>query len=155
RRSFGQRAAGWISAYASSLHRRRRCSRRCVRHRALRVTSTSRRPAEGGTAPRCARSSLNEILTHAGRDEPFLASGRGVDYSRVAITRRSRVKKDEAVQSLEQAGETINDLYSRAWATALYPTQHGWGPSIGAIVAIPVLSMASIGRLVSSAVVQQ
>jgi hypothetical protein len=65
------------------------------------------------------------------------------------------VKKDQAVQSLEQAGETINDLYSKAWATALYPTQHGWGPSIASIVAIPVLSMASIGRLVSSAVVQQ
>jgi len=65
------------------------------------------------------------------------------------------VKKDEAVQSLEQAGQAINDLYARAWSTALYPTQHGWGPSIGAIVAIPVLSMASIGRLVSSAVVQQ
>lgn len=65
------------------------------------------------------------------------------------------MKKDEAVQSLEQAGEAINDLYSRAWATALYPTQHGWGQSIASIVAIPVLSMASIGRLVSSAVVQQ
>jgi hypothetical protein len=65
------------------------------------------------------------------------------------------VKKEEAVQSLEQAGEAINDLYTRAWATALYPTQHGWGQSIASIVAIPVLSMASIGRLVSSAVVQQ
>ena len=65
------------------------------------------------------------------------------------------MKKDEAVQSLEQAGEAINDLYSRAWATALYPTHHGWGASIGSIVAIPVLSLASLGRLVSSAVVQQ
>ena len=65
------------------------------------------------------------------------------------------MKKDEAVQSLEQAGEAINDLYGRAWATALYPTHHGWGASIGSIVAIPVLSLASIGRLVSSAVVQQ
>jgi hypothetical protein len=65
------------------------------------------------------------------------------------------VRKDEAVQNLEQAGEAINDLYSRAWATALYPTHHGWGASIASIVAIPVLSMASIGRLVSSAVVQQ
>ena len=65
------------------------------------------------------------------------------------------MKKDDAVQSLEQAGEAINDLYTRAWATALYPTQHGWGPSIASMVAIPVLSMASLGRLVSSAVVQQ
>ncbi|HEY9226810.1 MAG TPA: hypothetical protein VIP11_09200 [Gemmatimonadaceae bacterium] len=65
------------------------------------------------------------------------------------------MKKEEAVASLEQAGETINDLYTRAWATALYPTQHGWGPSIACMAAIPVLSMASIGRLVSSAVVEQ
>lgn len=65
------------------------------------------------------------------------------------------MKKDEAVQNLEQAGEAINDLYTRAWATALYPTQHGWGASIASMVAIPVLSMASIGRLVGSAVVQQ
>jgi hypothetical protein len=65
------------------------------------------------------------------------------------------VRKDEAVQKLDEAGEAINDLYTRAWATALYPTQHGWGSSIASIVAIPVLSMASLGRLVSSAVVQQ
>lgn len=65
------------------------------------------------------------------------------------------MKKEDAVQSLEQAGEAINDLYSKAWATALYPTHHGWGASIASMAAIPVLSMASIGRLVSSAVVQQ
>ncbi len=65
------------------------------------------------------------------------------------------MNKSDAVESMERAGNTINDLYSRAWSTALYPTQHGWGPSIASIVAIPVLSMASIGHMVSSAVVQQ
>jgi hypothetical protein len=37
------------------------------------------------------------------------------------------MKKEEAVADLERLGETINDLYTRAWSTALYPTQHGWG----------------------------
>jgi hypothetical protein len=65
------------------------------------------------------------------------------------------MKKHEAVESLERAGTTINDLYSRAWSTALYPTQHGWGPSIASMAAIPVLSVASLGHIVGSAVVQQ
>jgi hypothetical protein len=65
------------------------------------------------------------------------------------------VKKDEAVQNLEQAGYMINDLYARAWATALYPSQHGWGKSIASAAMIPVLSAASIGQLVSSAVAKQ
>jgi uncharacterized membrane protein YfcA len=65
------------------------------------------------------------------------------------------MKKEEVVQSVEQAGMTINELYSRAWSTALYPTQHGWGTSIAWAAAIPVLSMASIGHFVGSAVVQQ
>ena len=65
------------------------------------------------------------------------------------------MKKVEAVESLERAGETIHDLYARAWGTALYPTQHGWAPAIACMAAIPVLSMASLGHLVGSAVVQQ
>ena len=65
------------------------------------------------------------------------------------------MNKADAVEGLERAGSTINDLHTRAWATALYPTQHGWGPSIACMAAIPVLSIASIGHLVSSAVVQQ
>jgi hypothetical protein len=65
------------------------------------------------------------------------------------------MKKEEAVADLERLGETINDLYMRAWNTALYPTQYGWGPSIASMVAIPVLSMASFGRMVGSAVVEQ
>ena len=65
------------------------------------------------------------------------------------------MKKEEAVESLERAGQTVNDLYTRAWTTALSPTEHGWGPSIASIAAIPVLSMASIGHMVSSAVVKQ
>jgi hypothetical protein len=65
------------------------------------------------------------------------------------------MKKSDAVESLERAGATINDLYSRAWSTALYPTQHGWGPSIASMAAIPVLSVASLGHIVGTAVVQQ
>jgi hypothetical protein len=65
------------------------------------------------------------------------------------------VKKEEAVESLDRAGNTISDLYTRAWSTALYPTQHGWGTSLACMAAIPVLGMASIGQMVSAAVVQQ
>ena len=65
------------------------------------------------------------------------------------------MKKEEAVADLEKLGETINDLYARAWSTALYPTQHGWGPSIASMVAIPVLSTASFGRMIASAVAEQ
>lgn len=65
------------------------------------------------------------------------------------------MKKEEAVSNLEGLGHTIDDLYARAWSTALYPTRHGWGPSIASIVAIPVLSLASLGRMVGSAVVEQ
>jgi hypothetical protein len=65
------------------------------------------------------------------------------------------MKKEEAVAELDRLGETINDLYMRAWSTALYPTQHGWGPSLACVVAIPILSMASFGRMVGSAVVEQ
>ena len=65
------------------------------------------------------------------------------------------MKKEEALETIERAGNTINDLHTRAWSTALYPTEHGWGPSLACIAAIPVLSLASIGHLVGSAVVQQ
>ena len=80
---------------------------------------------------------------------------RAAEYDLSRYSQGGIVKKEEAVASLEQAGLTINDLYTRAWSTALYPTQHGWGPSIACMAAIPVLSMASIGQLIGSAVVQQ
>jgi len=65
------------------------------------------------------------------------------------------MKKEEAIESLERSGAEISDLYTRAWSTALYPTEHGWGKSVASMVMIPVLSMASLGQMVSSAVVQQ
>jgi hypothetical protein len=65
------------------------------------------------------------------------------------------MKKDEAVDKLDRAGFTINDLNARAWNTALNPTSHGWASSILSLATIPVLSAASIGHLVSSAVVKQ
>lgn len=65
------------------------------------------------------------------------------------------MKKDDAVETLERAGHTINDLNARAWATALYPTQHGWGPSIASMAAIPVLNLAALGHIIGTAVVHQ
>jgi len=65
------------------------------------------------------------------------------------------VKKDEAVESLERAGQTINDVNTQVWTMALNPTHYGWGRSLASIVAIPVLSAASVGHMVSEAVVRQ
>ena len=65
------------------------------------------------------------------------------------------MKKDEVVEKIDQAGTEINDLYVRAWDTALHPTERGWVPSILSIASIPVLSAATIGQMVSSAVVRQ
>lgn len=65
------------------------------------------------------------------------------------------MKKADAVESIDRAGQTISDLNVRVWTTALNPTRYGWGPSLASIVAIPVLSFASVGQLVSSAVVDQ
>ena len=65
------------------------------------------------------------------------------------------MKKEEAVESIEKAGYTINGLYVRAWDTALHPTEHGWASSIASAATIPVLSAASLGQMVGSAVVQQ
>ena len=65
------------------------------------------------------------------------------------------MKKDEAVEKLDQAGRQIQDMHASAWNVALNPTVHGWGKSILGIASIPVLSAASIGHLVGSAVVRQ
>jgi hypothetical protein len=65
------------------------------------------------------------------------------------------VKKEDAVETIDRAGQTINDLNAKVWNTALNPTEYGWVPSIASIAAIPVLSAASIGQLVSSAIVRQ
>jgi hypothetical protein len=65
------------------------------------------------------------------------------------------MKKEDAVDQLDRAGHAINDLNASAWNTALNPTQYGWGSSILSMASIPVLSAASIGHLVTSAVVKQ
>ena len=65
------------------------------------------------------------------------------------------MKKQDAMDSLERAGATINETNARIWATALNPTQYGWVSSIASIAAIPVLSTASLGHMVGSAVVSQ
>jgi hypothetical protein len=65
------------------------------------------------------------------------------------------VKKEEAIDAIEQAGNTIHDLNIRVWTTALNPRQHGWGQSLLSIAAIPIVNAASIGQLVTSAVVKE
>jgi hypothetical protein len=65
------------------------------------------------------------------------------------------MKKEDAVNHLDRAGEKIHGLYASAWNTALHPTQYGWGSSIFSLATIPVLSAASIGHLVTSAVTNQ
>ena len=65
------------------------------------------------------------------------------------------MKKDDAVDKLDRAGHAINDLNASAWNTALNPTRYGWVSSIFSAATIPILSAASIGQLVGSAVVKQ
>ena len=65
------------------------------------------------------------------------------------------MKKNDALDKLDRAGEQINGMYGSAWNTALNPTRYGWGNSILGIVSIPILSAASIGHMVGSAVVRQ
>lgn len=65
------------------------------------------------------------------------------------------MKKEDAQDKLARAGHAIHDLNASAWNTALHPTRYGWGSSILSIASIPVLSAASIGHLVTSAVTNQ
>ena len=65
------------------------------------------------------------------------------------------MKKEDAVDGLERAGHVINDANHRAWNVALHPTEHGWASSILGIAAIPVVSAASVGHLISTAIVKQ
>ena len=65
------------------------------------------------------------------------------------------MKKDDALDKLDRAGHAIHNVNASAWNTALHPTQYGWGKSLLSIATIPVLSAASIGHLVGSAVVRQ
>jgi hypothetical protein len=65
------------------------------------------------------------------------------------------MKKNDALDKLERAGHAIHNVNASAWNTALNPTEYGWGKSILSIASIPVLSAASIGHLVSHAVVRQ
>jgi hypothetical protein len=62
------------------------------------------------------------------------------------------MKKEDAENKLAQAGATIQGLNASAWNTALQPTRYGWGASLLGVVSIPVLSAASLGHLVASAV---
>jgi hypothetical protein len=57
------------------------------------------------------------------------------------------MKKEEAVENLERAGETISGFYVRAWDNALHPTEVGWATSIASMAAIPVLSAAVVKQV--------
>lgn len=63
--------------------------------------------------------------------------------------------KSDAVERLDHLGQKINGLQASAWNTALNPTQYGWASSIVSAATLPILGVASIGQLVSSAVVKQ
>ena len=65
------------------------------------------------------------------------------------------MKKNDAVDKLDRLGDKISGLHASAWNTALNPTQYGWANSIFSAATIPILSAASIGQLVGSAVVKQ
>jgi hypothetical protein len=65
------------------------------------------------------------------------------------------MKKNDAVEKLDRVGDKIHGLNASAWNTALNPTQYGWARSIFSVATIPVLSAASVGHLVTSAVVKQ
>ena len=65
------------------------------------------------------------------------------------------MKKEDAVEAIEQFGHTIHDLNVRVWTTALNPREHGWGSTLLSIAAIPIVNAASIGQLVTSVVVKE
>jgi hypothetical protein len=65
------------------------------------------------------------------------------------------MKKDEALNKLDAAGNTIHSLSGSAWNTALNPTQYGWGSSLLGLVSIVPLNFAALGHMVGSAVVRQ
>ncbi len=65
------------------------------------------------------------------------------------------MKKDDALNKLDAAGNQIQTMYGSAWNTALNPTSYGWGKSLIGVVSIPVLSFASLGHMVGAAVVRQ
>lgn len=65
------------------------------------------------------------------------------------------MKKEDAVENVERAGEQIHEIYGRILTVALNPSEHGWPASIASIAAIPVLSTASFGHMVTNAAVRQ
>ena len=65
------------------------------------------------------------------------------------------MKKDDAVDKLDRAGDTIHGLNASAWNTALNPDRYGWGATIFSIASMPVLSAASLGHMVTAAVVKK
>jgi hypothetical protein len=71
------------------------------------------------------------------------------------MTQELDMKKEEAVAALEEAGQTINEVNTRMWTTALNPSEHGWPASLLSAATIPITNTASIGHLITQAVVKQ
>lgn len=65
------------------------------------------------------------------------------------------MKKQDAVETVENVSNTIHGVNSQMWMTALNPSQNGWGASLLSAAAIPITNMASLGALVANIVVKE
>ena len=65
------------------------------------------------------------------------------------------MKKEDAVQTMANIGDTLNDLRTSVWSTALNPQESGPLPTVLSIAAIPVVSIATIGHFVASVIVTE
>jgi hypothetical protein len=65
------------------------------------------------------------------------------------------MKKEDAVNSVESVGNTIHEVNSKMWMTALNPTDNGWPASLLSAAAIPITNTASLGALVARLIVRE
>lgn len=65
------------------------------------------------------------------------------------------MKKSDAVEALDNVGRTIGDVNARMWSTALSPSEHGIGASLLSVAAIPIVSTAAFGQMLTSVVVRE
>jgi hypothetical protein len=65
------------------------------------------------------------------------------------------MKKAEAVEALDNVGRAIGDVSARMWSTALSPNEHGIGASLLSVAAIPIVSTAAFGQMLTSVVVRE
>lgn len=65
------------------------------------------------------------------------------------------MKKEDAVQAMDNLGHTLNDLRTSVWMTALNPQESGPLPTVLSIAAIPLVSIATIGHFVAAVIVTE